>query len=205
MEKQQVVYIHGGEAFSDYNAFLKELQTKPIRNLPGVEQLKKWPSTLVDRLGEEYEVFQPSMPNSDNAKYQEWKIWFERHFEHLHDGVVLVGWSQGGYFLAKYLSENVLPIAIRAVFFLAAPYEAADFGREDGGDFTFDPALLPNIAKQTDLITFMHSTDDFVVPYEHALKYKEALPEAELVTFIDKNHFLVEELPELVERIKLLD
>ena len=51
----------------------------------------------------------------------------------------------------------------------------------------------------------MHSKDDFVVPYEHALKYKAALPEAELVTFEDKNHFLVEELPELVERIRALE
>ena len=48
----------------------------------------------------------------------------------------------------------------------------------------------------------MHSKDDFVVPYEHALKYKEALPEAALLTFEDKNHFLVEELPELLTEIR---
>ena len=40
------------------------------------------------------------------------------------------------------------------------------------------------------------------MPYEHALKYKEVLPEAEFVSFEDKNHFLVAELPELIERIK---
>jgi pimeloyl-ACP methyl ester carboxylesterase len=50
----------------------------------------------------------------------------------------------------------------------------------------------------------MHSKDDFVVPYEHALKYKAALPAAELITFEDKNHFLVEELPELVQKIRNL-
>jgi pimeloyl-ACP methyl ester carboxylesterase len=48
----------------------------------------------------------------------------------------------------------------------------------------------------------MHSTDDFLVPYEHAVALKAALPEAELITFSDKNHFLVPELPELVAYIK---
>lgn len=48
----------------------------------------------------------------------------------------------------------------------------------------------------------LHSKDDFLVPYEHVLKLKEHLPEAELITFEDKNHFLVEELLELVELIR---
>ena len=48
----------------------------------------------------------------------------------------------------------------------------------------------------------MHSKDDFVVPYEHALKYTTALPQAEFISFEDKNHFLVAEFPELINKIK---
>lgn len=129
-------------------------------------------------------MFTPSMPNKQNAKYEEWKIWFERHFEYLRDGVILVGWSQGSYFFAKYLTENDFPFKIKALFLLAAPLEAHhDDTGEDGADFQFDTSRVGELTKKTDRIVIMHSKDDFVVPYEHALKYKEALPEAELVTF----------------------
>jgi predicted alpha/beta hydrolase family esterase len=202
--KQQIFYIHGGSSFTNYEAFLISLKTKTVRDLPNEEQIKKWPSTLREELGESYQVFMPGMPNSQNAKYEEWKIWFERHFEYLDDELILVGWSQGGYFLSKYLIENETPFIIKALFLVAAPYELADFKGEDGGDFVFDTSRVGELAKKAARIVIMHSKDDFCVPYEHSLKYKSSLPEAELVTFEDKNHFLVEELPELVDMIKAI-
>lgn len=204
MEKKQIVYIHGANAYTQYEAFLNYLRTVPLRGLPGEECQEKWTSTLVEDLGEDIEVFTPSMPNKQNAKYEEWKIWFERYFEYLHDGAILLGWSQGGIFLVKYLIENKLPFTPKALVLVAAPFEADTFGddAEDGGDFVFDTSQLGVLANKTEKVVIMHSKDDFVVPYEHALKYKEALPKAELVTFTDKNHFLVPEFPELVELIK---
>jgi predicted alpha/beta hydrolase family esterase len=203
-DKQQVFYIHGGTAFSRYEDFLHYLKTKEIRDLPGTGSFKKWSATFREDFGNEFEVFTPSMPNSQNAKYEEWKIWFERYFEFLHDGVILVGWSQGGYFLAKYLTERDTTFIIKALFLVAAPFDGTDLGGEDGGDFTFDTSRVGELAKKASKIYLFHSKDDFLVPYNHALKYKEALPEAELVTFEDKNHFLVEKFPELLARIKQL-
>lgn len=199
---KQVFYIHGGTAFSRYEDFLSYLKTKEIRDLPGSEPMKKWSGSLNEDLGEKFEVFAPSMPNSQNAKYEEWKIWFERYFEYLHDGSVLVGWSQGGYFLAKYLVENDTPFSIKALFLIAAPFEKTDFGGEDGGDFAFDTSRVGELARKVVKTFIFHSKDDFLVPYEHALKYREGLPGAELVTFEDKNHFLIEKFPELVAVIK---
>jgi hypothetical protein len=205
MKKQQVFYVHGGTAFSRYDDFLMSLKTKEIRDLPDTEPLKKWTGTLRDDLGEDYEVFMPSMPSSQNAKYEEWKIWFERYFEYLYDGVILVGWSQGGYFLAKYLVENDTPFTIKALFLVAAPFEKADFGVEDGGDFAFDTSQAGELAKKADKIYLFHSKDDPSVPYRHSLLYKAALPEAELVTFEDKNHFLIEEFPDLLRFLREID
>ena len=202
MNKQQVFYIHGGSSFSDYGVFLEDLKTKTIRNLPGSEPLKMWTGTFREDLGEGYEVFMPAMPNSQNAKYEEWKIWFERHFEYLRDGVILVGWSQGGYFLSKYLIENETPFETRALFLVASPFEAGDFGGEDGGDFAFDTIRVGELANKAPKIYLFHSKDDPIVPYEHSLKFKEALPEAELIIFEDKNHFLVETFHELLEMIR---
>ena len=199
--KKQVFYIHGGSAYSNYEAFLDDLKSEPIRDLPDAEPFQKWTDSLKNKL-EAYDVFKPAMPNSKNAKYEEWKIWFERYICHLHDGLICVGWSQGGYFFAKYLIENPAPVKIKALFLVAAPFEPDNFGGEDGGDFAFDTTRVGELAKKVEKIYLFHSKDDFVVPYEHALKYKAALPEAELVTFEDKNHFLIPEFAELMQKIK---
>lgn len=202
MGKKQIIYIHGGNAFSNYNAFLEYLKTAEIRDPLGEKMQKKWQSILREELGETHEVYMPAMPNSKNAKYAEWKIWFERHHAFLRDDVILIGHSLGGYFLAKYLSEEKMPVIVRALYLLAAPFEPDDFGGEDGGDFVFDPANLPRLAEHVGRVFILHSTDDPVVPYAHAEKYKAALPKAELVTFTDKNHFILEEFPELIAHIR---
>lgn len=200
--KQQVFYIHGGSAYSNYEAFLNDLKSEPVRDLPDAEPMKKWSNDLREGLGENFEVFIPSMPNSKNAKYEEWKIWFERYLPYLRDDLILLGWSQGAYFFAKYLIENPAPVKITALFLLAAPFAPDDFGGEDGGDFAFDTGKVNLLSEKVEKIFILHSKDDFVVPYEHALKYKEELPNAELVTFEDKNHFLVSEFPELLAHIR---
>jgi uncharacterized protein len=199
--KKQAFYVHGGSSYSDYDTFLRDLREEPVRDLPNAEWFKKWSDTLKDDLCD-YDVFKPSMPNSKNAKYEEWKLWFERYIPYLQDGIILVGWSQGAYFFSKYLIENEAPVKIAGLLLVAPPFEPSDFGGEDGGDFAFDTSRVGELAKKAGKIYIFHSKDDFVVPYEHALKYKEALPEAELVTFEDKNHFLIPEFPELIEKIK---
>lgn len=202
MKKQQVFFIHGADAHSSYEMFLNQLRTMPIRDLPGNTKFKKWKSTFAEDLGSDFEVFMPTMPNKQSAKYDEWKIWFERHFEYLNDGVILVGGSLGGFFLAKYLVENELPFSLKALILTSPAFEVENFGGEDGGDFVYDTSKVRNLLKTTQNIVIYHSEDDPIVPYQHALKYKEALPEAELITFEDKNHFLIEEFPELIAKIK---
>lgn len=200
--KQQVLFIHGGEAYSKYENYLAHLRSVSID--PFSEPPKRWSKTLREDLGEDFEVFLPTMPNKYNAKYQEWKVWFERHFEFLRDDVILVGWSQGGMFLAKFLIENSIPFSVKALHLVAAPFEAVNFHGEDGGDFVFDTSKIELLSKKVDAVSIWHSKDDFVVPYTHAKHYKKALPDAELITFTGRGHFLIEEFPELIERIKNL-
>ncbi len=200
--KQQVFYIHGGSAWSKYSNFLEHLRTAPIE--PHGERPKRWADSLAEDLGDNFEVFSPTMPNKYNSKYGEWKIWFERHFEFLRDDVILIGWSQGGMFLVKYLIENDMPVRIKALFLIAAPFESVTFDAEDGGDFVFETGRTAVVGEKVPKIIIFHSKDDHVVPYEHALQFQKALPSSELVTFENKNHFLVEKLPELIGRIRTL-
>jgi len=205
MRKQNIILIGGGDSFSDQEDFLKYLQTCEIRDIPQDNPRKSWKLSVKEELGDDHYFDIPVMPNTHNAKYDEWKIWFERHLSVVESPVILVGISLGAQFLAKYLIENEVKQDIKGLFLLAGP--CGYFEDPDGMDcasFSFEASDLSSIQEKVKKITIMHSTDDFVVPYKHALKYKAALPEAELVTFTDKNHFLVEELPELVERIKQL-
>lgn len=201
--KQQLLFVHGGQAFNNYEAFLTHLRTKLVPD-PFEEPPKRWKYTLPDALGDRYELFFPSMPNRENARYTEWKIWFERYVEFLRDDVVLIGHSQGGYFLSKYLSEERMPVCIKALYLIAAPIEPDNFGGEDGGDFAVDQTKLVSLEKHIGEIYIYHSKDDQIVPYTHAQKYKELLPHAHLTTFKDRGHFLDETFPELIESIQAL-
>ncbi len=206
IEKPQIVHIHGGMAFSKYEDFLTHLRSREIEDPLGLQEKRRWREWLKHELGETAEFYALGMPNSQNAKYTEWSIWFERHFPLWRDGVVLIGHSLGGYFLAKYLGEHTVPFKVAAVFLVAAPFRGDTFtvdgATEDGGDFSFDPQNLPNLAAQADQIFIYHSKDDPIVPFQHAEWFHEAFPTAELCTFEDKGHFIDPEFPEIATKIK---
>lgn len=201
-EKKQVLFIHGADSCSNYEDFLTSLRTRPIDSYQ--EPSKRWKHTLAEQLGSDFEVIMPQMPNSENAKYLEWKIWFERYFEFLGGEVVLIGHSQGGYFLAKYLTENTVPFTLAALYLVAAPIAPDDFSGEDGGDFNFDPTGLNHLEEQARQVIIVHSEDDEIVPFAHALRYKKALPKAVFMSFPDRGHFLQPEFPELISHIQSL-
>lgn len=198
--KRQIFFIHGAESFSKYDDFLHYLKTAPLD--PFKEPSKRWTHTLREDLGEAFEVFMPQMPNKQNAKYEEWKIWFERHFEHLHDEIVLMGCSLGAMFLAKYCIENTLPFNVSALILMAAAVEGDDLEEEDCGDFIFPLERARVLAQKAKKVVIMHSRDDFLVPFTHGERLHKAIPGSEFVVFLDKNHFLVEEFPELVEKLQ---
>lgn len=208
--KKQVVFIHGGSSYSDHDQFLLHLKTRKIEDPFGEAiEPKKWKYTIREELASTHEVAYPQMPNSNNSKYLEWKIWFLRHLDLARDGVLLVGWSQGAYFLLKYLSENEAPLKIGGLFLIAPPFETDTFPTEgaveDGGDFGFDPEKLPNVERQVEHIFIYHSKDDAVVPYTHGVKLSGKLPKATFRTFENRDHFFNEEtFPELIADIKSL-
>jgi predicted alpha/beta hydrolase family esterase len=194
MEKQQILVIHGGEVFNSYDEYLSFLKNYKI----DLEKIKSggWKDYLQDELGENYEVIYPQMPSKHNAKYIEWKLWFENFFPFLKDDLILVGSSLGGMFLAKYLSENIFPIKIRAIFFLAAPFD-------DLGDFNL-PESLEKLNNQAEKIFLFHSKDDPVVPFVDQEKYATRLAKSKKVIFENKGHFNLKTFPEFIEKIKSL-
>src|SRR5680860_1379722 len=120
--KQQVLIIHGGTTFSSCKEYINSMKAIVLE----LEKLKyrlDWKDSITADLGDDYEVLVPRMPNGNNAQYIEWSIWLEHIIPLLKNEAILVGHSLGGIFLAKYLSENVIPKKIKAVILISAPYK----------------------------------------------------------------------------------
>ncbi|HEY0908066.1 MAG TPA: alpha/beta fold hydrolase [Candidatus Paceibacterota bacterium] len=218
---KQVLAIHGGNFFDTRAEYLASLKKEPMKREDLFrDRSKRWK----DNLGEDlnggkaagnFEVFQPEMPSPEDAKYEEWKVVFEKAAAFLtggNGGAVLVGHSLGGIFLARYLSENKLKVKIAGVFLVAAPFfkpgkkGSGHPGMRANAGFTVSdkPGFFKKLVAQSGKMAIYHSEDDKVVAASHAKLYKKGMPEAELVTFKDRGHFRVEHFPELVEAIRKL-
>ena len=193
--KKQIVVIHGGDSFRTHGAyisFLKNRRIDPRRYLAG---RRDWKKGLGATLGKGYEVILPDMPNKLNAKYAEWKIWFEKFIPHLKSGVILIGHSLGALFLAKYLSENDFPKTIRATMLVAPPWSEGDFRLKKN---------LRGLEERGGQIFLYQSKDDRVAPFVNFRKYRKALKAATPRIFERKGHFNQENFSGLVNDIKNL-
>src|SRR3989338_1047378 len=197
--KTQVFIIHGGMTFKNKKDYLKFLKTRDI----SVEKKIRWADDYLDKkLGKKFEIIKPRMPLPDNAKYDEWKIHFERHFPSLRNNLILIGLSLGGIFLAKYLSEHKFPKKILSTYLICPPFDNTLAGEDLTGGFKLR-ANLSLLEKNSKNLYLMFSKDDDVVPVSHAEKFKKKLKNANFIIFESKNgHFKISEFPEIVKMIK---
>lgn len=194
--KQQVVVIHGGDTFDTYDHYINYLKNIEVDS--SYFESGGWKQTLNEKLGDQYEVIRLQMPCKWNAKYLEWKIWFEKYIPFFKDCVIFVGHSLGGIFLAKYFSENHYKKNIKALFLVAAPYESSD--TESLADFVLKGSVS-SLSEKIPAIYLYHSSDDQVVPVSEIRKYQADLSQAIIRLFNDRGHFRGE-LPEIVTDIQ---
>ncbi len=195
---KQVVLIGGGDSFPTREAFLEKLKSFEVE----IDWFKKtpgWKDTLEDELGGEYEVFYPSMPNQHDARYKEWKVWFEKLLPLLGPEVIVVGHSLGAQFLAAYLSREQIAKNVLGTFLVAAPFEL-DTNPEE---FKL-PGSLELLEKQGGKIFFYQSKDDKVISMKDLERYREKVPNATYRVLDGRGHFNQPTFPELVEDIKNL-
>lgn len=200
MKKTDVMFIHGGMTFKnkkDYKNYLAKYKGVYLDNTP------RWDDDYLDtQLGNKFRVIRPSMPLKDNAQYDDWKIYFERFLPHLNKPFVLIGFSLGAIFLAKYLSENKLKHKARAVYMVAPPFDNTIEGEDLVGGFRLK-SDLSLVMKNAQHVTLMFSEDDTCVPISHAEKYRKKLPDATFAIYKSKGgHFQTRTFPEIVKMIK---
>jgi predicted alpha/beta hydrolase family esterase len=200
-KKPQIFIIHGGMTFKNQKDYLKYLKERDV----SIEKKIRWAEGYLDKeLGKKFHIIRPRFPLSENAKYSDWKIHFERFIPLLKNGVILIGNSLGSIFLTKYLSENKFPKKILATYLVGNPFDNTHSNEDLVGGFNLksDLSLLEKNSKN---LTLMFSEDDECVPVYHAEKYRAKLKNAKIIIYKSKNgHFKVPKFPELVKMIKEL-
>jgi uncharacterized protein len=197
--KTQILYIHGGMTFKNRKDYLSYLKNKEI----STEKKIRWSDDYLDKeLGKNFEIIRPRMPLQEDAKYEDWKIWFERYIPLLRDNVILIGGSLGGIFLAQYLSENKFPKKILATYLVCPPFDDTVIGEDLVGGFKLK-SDLSLLEKNSSNLYLMFSRDDDCVPVSHAEKYGKKLKDAKIIIYKSKNgHFKITKFPEIVKMIK---
>ena len=198
MKKKQILMIHGGMTFKSEKDYLLYLQNKEVSTVAA----PYWEADLENKLGNEFEIIRPRMPLSDNAKYRDWKILFERYIPLLKKDYILIGSSLGGIFLAKYLSENIMAKKALSVYIVCAPFDG-DLPTEDlVGGFRLK-SNLSMLEENCRNLYVMFSDDDDVVSVSHAEKYREKLDKAQILIYNDrKGHFTAPKFPKIISLIK---
>ena len=197
---QQIIAIHGGTTFANYDDYLNNLSTKPL-HIERFSYKPMWKDLLQQQLGNDYQVLLPSMPNKTNARYSEWKVWFDHFSELAADDCILIGHSMGAIFLAKYLSQNKFPANIKATILIATPY--SDESIEDLTDFKLD-TITELFGAQAGKVVIFNGNDDPVISASDIQKYRDDLPNAEFITIPAPDHFMRVEFPELISILKSL-
>ena len=185
-KKAQILLVHGGMTFKSDKDYLHHLRTKKV----STAKKPYWEADLEEKLGKKFEIIRPRMPLQDNAKYRDWKVFFERHIPLLRNKFILIGSSLGGIFLAKYLSEHKLPKKAISVFLVCAPFDAT-LPKEDlvgGFRLKADISLIERNCKN---LHILFSKDDDIVPVFHAEKYRKKLKRAHIGIYKNKKVILL--------------
>lgn len=190
---KQVFIIHGGDSFSSYEKYIQSLRDSEV-DYERMKPRQKWKTWLAEQMPD-VDILLPSFPNSDNASYKEWEIYFEKLIPFFGDDVRLVGHSLGAMFLSKYLHKKKLKKKVRQLVLIAGQYGAHDMS--DVGSFEVESAT--GLDESADEIHLFHSKDDLVVPFTSLGGYQKDLPGAIAHVFDNRGHFNDEIFPELLE------
>ena len=183
MAKHQVLFIHGAGN-----------QRRPDGSGALIAYLQ-------NKLGSDYDVLSPDMPDPDHPRYEAWKAGVEKELAALDAKPILIGHSLGGSVLLKCLSQGAHHERLAGLFLVAVPY----WGKDE--DWKLEWALpddfgsrLPPISR----IFLYHSRDDDQVPFAHLGHYQEKLPQASARALAGREHSFTGGLPELVDDVRSL-
>jgi predicted alpha/beta hydrolase family esterase len=163
----------------------------------------QWDNRLVDslanKLGPDYEIRYPVMPNEADPKYVAWKEALERELASLDDGAVVVGHSIGGTVLINALAERMPQPRLGAICLIAAPFIGESGWKSDDIEPRSD--LADRIPSDVPIFLY-HGQDDDTVPIAHVELYARVLPLAQVRRLKNRDHQLNNDLSEVANDIR---
>lgn len=118
----------------------------------------------------------PLMPNPDNPEAEPWIAACQSAMTGIGDDFVLAGHSLGGSVILQTLARFGLPVNLKGVVTIAAPYWGAP-------DWAYDSfALPPNAGEKLEhlpRLVMLLGEDDDVVAADHLERYRAILPQAQ--------------------------
>lgn len=143
----------------------------------------------------------PLMPDPDNPEAESWLAAFESEVTGIEHDLIIVGHSLGGSIALQGLARLGVPVNLKGVITVAAPFWGAP-------DWAFESFVLPGDAaeKLVDLsrLTILQGDSDAVVPLDHAERYKATLPNAQIVILPGVDHEAAGAAPAVLEAIATL-
>ena len=181
-KKKQVLFVHGaGEGAYDADV--------------------KLAADLQNRLGPNYNVHCPRMPNEASPKTAVWKRRLAKEIAAMGNGAILVAHSAGATVAILSVAERAIKQRPAGLFLVSTPF-CGDGGWEIEG---FDlPANVSDRIPAGVPIFFYHGRDDEIVPFAHVGLYAKAIPRAVVRRLSGRNHQLNDDLSEVAVDIERL-
>ena len=146
-----------------------------------------------------YAVKVPHLPDSLRPDYRKWHdaaVLLARNWD---KGSLVIGHSVGGAFALRMIErEAKKPIA--GLVLVSAPFTAT-FNVKPYVRFFAQPMDWPHVRGLTRKVSVIHAKDDPLVPYDHAVRYGEALG-ADVALTAKGGHFVGKTCPPLLRALK---
>ncbi len=141
----------------------------------------------------------PEIPNAYAPDWQTWCTEFER-FE-VNEGTILVGHSNGGGFLVRWLSENP-DIKVKFLGLVAPSFNEGELTDGDFFDFKIDSSIASRVGR----IVVFNGMKDSQSVHDSIESIVKEIDGVELREFENLAHFCVDDMesekfPELLEEI----
>lgn len=156
-------------------------------------------ASLRGRLGADYVVRYPKMPNEADPDYESWKNAIAGELAAMGGGAVLIGHSIGASVVIRAVVDGSFEQSLAGVFLLAAPFW------HDHEFWCWREVELPGSAAEripNDVPVFLyHGRRDESVPPSHVEMYAQALPRATVRRLEGRDHQLNDDLTEVAQDI----
>jgi uncharacterized protein len=119
----------------------------------------------------------PPMPKPDAPSAEGWIEATRKALDDIAGDVVILGHSLGGSTVLQVLERHGIPETLRGVILLAAPFWSAD--NRNVAEYALSQGAGVALKELSPLIV-LQGEEDEEIPRDHAGRYRELLPQAEI-------------------------